>query len=174
MTQAEKKNHSESTGHQPEHQTEHRAVILFRSALVGAANMLPVPLVSDVLAQTLRRSLLQQIATLRRVEIQPAALDMLLSESEEHQRLTILSGLSGLFAWLKPRGRLRRMVTGLQFLRAVEQGIRVFHLASLLDHYAANYHAGGVIKEADARKLRDTMHEAVLAVEQERSMKKAA
>ena len=157
---ADKKN-NQSAGPKPEPQTEHRAVILFRSALVGAATMLPVPLVSDALAQTLRRSLLQQIASLRRVEIQGEALDTLLSESEERQRLTLLSGLSGLFAWLKPRGRLRRMVTGLQFLRAVEHSVRIFHLASLLDHYAANYHAGGVIKEADARKLRDAMDDAV-------------
>ena len=39
---ADKKN-NQSAGPKPEPQTEHRAVILFRSALVGAATMLPVP-----------------------------------------------------------------------------------------------------------------------------------
>lgn len=155
MTQSEKNDYSAA------HLSEHRPVILFRSALVGAATMLPVPLVSELLAQTLRKGLLQQVATLRRVEIEKDAVEALLTQSEERQRLTVLSALSGLFAWLKPRGRLRRMVAGLQFLRAVEEGVKIFHLASLLDHYAANYHGGGSIKVPDARKLRAAMDDAV-------------
>jgi hypothetical protein len=123
--------------------------------------MIPVPLVSDLLAQMLRRGLLKQIASLRHVELEKEAIDVLLSDSPERKRLGVLSMVSGVFAWLKPRGRMRRMVAFLQLLRGLEEGVRMFHLATLLDHYAAHYHAGGVLKESDATKLRAAMDEAV-------------
>lgn len=143
------------------HLSENRAVILFRSALVGASTMIPVPLVSDLLTQMLRRGLLKQVASLRHVELEKEAIDVLLTDSPERKRLGVLSMVSGVFAWLKPRGRMRRMVAFLQLLRGIEEGVRIFHLATLLDHYAAHYHAGGVLKESDATKLRAAMDEAV-------------
>lgn len=160
------KNHNDSAGSKSDefsaaHLSENRAVILFRSALVGASTMIPVPLVSDLLAQMLRRGLLKQVASLRHVELEKEAIDVLLTDSPERKRLGVLSMVSGVFAWLKPRGRMRRMVALLQLLRGIEEGVRIFHLATLLDHYAAHYHAGGVLKEADATKLRAAMDEAV-------------
>ena len=57
----------------------------------------------------------------------------------------------------------------LAVLRGVEAGARAFHVATLFEHYCARHHSGLVIHAADARRLRDTIDEAMDATQREMS-----
>lgn len=150
-----------------EHLEDHRAVILLRSALIGAATALPVPAVGDMLAGALSRGLIYHVARLRYVDIDEAAVDELLTQSPKKQRMTILSAVGGLLSLVGRRVKLRRIFAGLAVLRGIEAGARAFHVATLFEHYCARHHTGLVIHAADARRLRDTIDEAMDSTQRE-------
>src|SRR4051794_41798599 len=52
-----------------EHLAVHRRTILFRSLLSGAAGLVPVPYLDDILAGQVRAGLVRRLAELRRVDI---------------------------------------------------------------------------------------------------------
>jgi len=158
---------TEDTKHEPAHLQDNRAVIILRSALVGAASVLPLPGIGDALTGALRRGLMQHVAGLRHVDIEEDALDALLSESPKQRRLSLFSAVGGLASLLRPRKALRRMFVGLQVLRGVEEAARVFQMATLLDHYCAVHHLGPAITVDKARKLGEVMAEASLLAQRE-------
>lgn len=151
---------SQSTDQQTDHLTEHRQVILVRSVLVGAAKMLPVPGVSDMLGAALSRGLVYHVAQLRYVDIEDGAVEVLTAAQEKQGRLNLLSALGGLLSLLR-RGRMRRLFAGLAVLNGIEEGMRAFHTALLLDHYCAHHHTGVAIRADEARRLRQTIEESV-------------
>lgn len=150
--------------HSAEHLKEHRQVILVRSVLVGAAKMLPVPGVSDMLGAALSRGLVYHVAQLRYVDIEDGAVEVLTAAHEKQGRLNLLSALGGLLSLLR-RGRMRRLFAGLAVLHGIEEGMRAFHTALLLDHYCAQHHTGVAIRAEEARKLRQTIDESVKAAQ---------
>ncbi len=152
---------------EPGHLQQNRAVILLRSALVGAASILPLPGVTEALTGALRRGLMQHVAGLRHVDLEEPALDELLAESPKKKRLTVFSALGGLVSLLRPRQAFRRMFIGLAVLRGVEEGARAFQTATLLDHYCAVHHLGPGISVDKARRLRAVMEEATLIAQRE-------
>lgn len=152
-----------------EHLEDHRAVILLRSALIGAATALPIPAVGDMLASALSRGLIYHVARLRYVDIDEAAVDELLTQSPKKQRMSVLSAVGGLISLVGRRIKLRRVFAGLAVLRGVEAGARAFHVATLFEHYCARHHSGLVIHAADARRLRDTIDEAMDTTQREMS-----
>jgi hypothetical protein len=158
---------TDDTKHEPAHLQDNRAVIILRSALVGAASVMPLPGITDVLTSALRRGLMQHVAGLRHVDIEEDALDALLAESPKQRRLTVFSAVGGLASLLRPRKSLRRMFVGLQLLRGVEEGARVFQMATLLDHYCAVHHLGPAISVDKARKLAAVMAEASALAQRE-------
>ena len=158
---------TEETKQEPAHLHTNRPVIILRSILVGAATVLPVPGISEALTGSLRRGLMQHVAGLRKVDIEEDALDALLAESPKPKRLTLFSAAGGLASLLGPRKALRRMFVGLQVLRGVEEGARVFQLATLLDHYCAVHHLGPGISVDKARKLRSVIDQASATTQRE-------
>ena len=157
----------DDTKHEPAHLKDNRPVIILRSALVGAASVLPVPGVTEALTGALRRGLMQHVAGLRHVDLEEDALDALLSDSPKPKRLTLFSAIGGLATVLRPRQSLRRMFIGLQVLRGIEEGARAFQAATLLDHYCAVHHVGAGISVDKARRLRATMAEATALAQRE-------
>jgi len=157
----------EDTKQEPGHLQDNRSVILLRSALVGAASVLPLPGVTEALTGALRRGLMQHVAGLRQVDIEEPALDALLAESPKQKRLTVFSALGGLVSLLRPRQAFRRMFIGLAVLRGVEEGARAFQLATLLDHYCAVHHLGPGISVDKARRLRAVMDESTTIAQRE-------
>lgn len=157
----------DDTKHEPAHLQDNRAVIILRSALVGAASVVPVPGIGDALTGALRRGLMQHVAGLRHVDIEEDALDALLAESPKQRRLTVFSAVGGLASLLRPRKALRRMFVGLQVLRGLEEGARAFQMATLLDHYCAVHHLGPAISVDKARKLGEVMAEASVLAQRE-------
>jgi len=134
-------------------------VILARSVLIGAANMLPLPGISDKLGAALTRGLIYHVAQLRYVDIEEGAVETLMSPAEKQGRLSILSTVGSLLSLLR-RGRMRRLFAGLAVLNGLEEASRAFHVAMLLDHYCAQHHSGVAIRIEEARKLRQAMDEA--------------
>src|SRR3569832_1826176 len=96
----------------PQHLQEHRSLILVRSALIGAATVLPVPAVGELLARALRRGLVQHIVSLRHVDIDDEAVEALVTEPTERRRLGVLAALGGLASLFGRRGRFRRLFAG--------------------------------------------------------------
>jgi hypothetical protein len=139
---------------------ENRSVILLRSALVGAASVLPIPGVTEALTGALRRGLMRHVAGLRHVDIEEDAVDELLSEAPKSGRFTVFSAVNGAVSFLKPRRALRRMLVALQLVHGFEEAARVFQRATLLDHYCAVHHLGASITVDKARRLRKAMEEA--------------
>lgn len=158
---------TEDPKYEPAHLQENRKVIILRSALVGAASLLPLPGVTDALTGALRRGLLQHVAGLRHVDLEEAALDELLAESPKQKRLTLFSALGGLASLLKPRQAFRRMFVGLAVLRGVEEAAKAFQQATLLDHYCAVHHLGPAISVEKARRLRSVMGQASALAQRE-------
>jgi hypothetical protein len=152
---------------EPAHLKDHRAVISFRSALVGAASLLPVPGVAEALAGALRRGLMRHVTSLRHVDIEDEAVDALLAEAPGPRRFTVYSALSGAVAFLKPRRALRRMVAALQILHGIEEGVRMFQLATLVDHYCTMHHLGPSIGVDKARRLRRVIDESTITAQRE-------
>lgn len=145
----------------PEHLQEHRVLILVRSALIGAASILPVPAVGDLLATALRRGLVQHVAGLRHVDLDDEAVEVLVAAPEDRKRLGILSALGSLTSLLGRRGRFRRLFVGLVVLQGLEESSRAFHLATLVDHYCARHHVGAGLAPAEAKQLRASIDEAI-------------
>lgn len=137
----------------------HRQAIVVRSVLIGAAKMLPLPGVSDLLGAALSRGLVYHIAQLRYVDIEEGAVEALISPPEKQGRLNLLSTLGSLLSLLR-RGRMRRLFAGLAVLHGIEEGVRAFQMGTLLDHYCAQFHTGAAIRLEDARKLRQAMEAA--------------
>lgn len=157
----------EDTKYEPAHLQAHRKVILLRSALVGAASILPLPGVAEPLTGALRRGLMQHVAGLRHVDLEEAALDELLAETPKQKRLSLFSALGGLASLLRPRRALRRMFVGLAVLRGAEEAARAFQQATLLDHYCAVHHLGPAISVDKARRLRAVMEQASTLAQRE-------
>lgn len=144
-----------------EHLKQHRQVILVRSALIGAATVLPLPGVGDMLTEALSRGLIYHIARLRYVDIDEEAVDVLLAPPEKKQRLGLLSAVGGLASLLRKRTtKMRRLFAVLALLRGIEVASQAFHMATLLDHYCAQHHRGAAIRVEEARLLRASMDEA--------------
>lgn len=143
-----------------EHLLPQRQVILIRSALAGAAAALPLPGFSEMLSAALVRGLIYHVVRQRYVDIDEEAVEALLTPAEKANSLNVFSALGGLASLLRRRKRMRRLFAGLAVLHALEEGIRAFHTATLLDHYCARYHTGTGIYLEEAQKLRQNIDHA--------------
>ena len=150
------------------HLDAHRSVILFRSALIGAATAAPA--VGEMLVPALQRGLIHHVLGLWHLDIEDGAVEELIAVGPKAQSLSALSVVGGLLAVLRRTGRLRRLrrlFVGFTVLRGLEETSRAFHLATVLDHYCARHSVGAVIRPNDARRLRDAADRAVAAAQRE-------
>ncbi|MCS6914035.1 MAG: hypothetical protein RMK29_06670 [Myxococcales bacterium] len=142
-----------------EHLLDNRTQILIRSALVGLSGLIPVPPLAEYLMTSLRRGLLQYVAQSRQVDLDEAALDVLVAPRASEPLVSVTS-LAGLVAALR-RGRWSRRLLGVVLLvRQLDEALRAFQQATLMDHYCARYHLGPGIDAARAQALRASIEEA--------------
>ncbi len=142
-----------------QHLLHSRKLIIGRSLLSGLAGMVPVPALDDALVRGMRRGLLGSLAERRQVDIDQAALDVLCADGPTVQPTTVWTVLSSAIPVLRPRSWARRFLVGFLLLRRLDEVVRLFHLATLFDHYCARHHVGLAIDEAAARRLRPVFDE---------------
>jgi hypothetical protein len=145
-------------GDRGEHLLPNRPQILLRSLLVGLAGFIPVPPLSDYLTESLRRGLLRHVAQARQVDVDDAALDILVAPPED-QRLGTFAKVTGLVAALRPLRWSRRLLGAAVLLQGADESLRTFQQATLLDHYCARHHLGPAIDATRAQALRASMEE---------------
>ena len=141
-----------------EHLLPNRPQILLRSLLVGLAGFIPVPPLSDYLTESLRRGLLRHVAQARQVDVDDAALDVLVAPAGE-QRLGTFAKVTGIMAMLRPLRWSRRLLGAAVLLQQADESLRTFQQATLLDHYCAKHHLGPAIDATRAQALRASMEE---------------
>lgn len=140
------------------HLLPNRPQILLRSLLVGLAGLVPVPPLSDYLTESLRRGLLRHVAQARQVDVDDAALDVLVAPEGE-QALGTIAKVTGLLAALRPQRLARRLLGAAVLVKQADESLRAFQQATLLDHYCARHHVGAAIDATRAQALRASMEE---------------
>jgi len=139
------------------HLEGNRPLILERAAIAGAAGLLPLPLVDDLLAGAARGQLVKNIAERRGVGVDEAAVAVLAQLGEVGYRST--TALATRYAL---RRSFRRVAT--LFFAATHAGdfATTFAIATLFDHYCARHHVGPGLDADRARALRRCIDAAIV------------
>ncbi|MDB4971071.1 MAG: hypothetical protein JWN44_6760 [Myxococcales bacterium] len=141
-----------------EHLATHRRTILFRSLLAGAAGLVPVPYLDDILAGQVRAGLVRRIADLRRVDVDRNAVAELSLPSGGR----VLNAASmGAILIGGAKKVWRRVAASLLVVRRADEAMQTFQIGTLFDHYCARHHVGLGLDGTKARALRDAMDKAV-------------
>lgn len=141
-----------------EHLDRHRRLVLGRALLAGAAGLLPVPYLDDLLAAQVRAALLRRLADLRHVDVDHNAV----AELATLHGSRVLGAASVSAVVLGGARRVwRRVAASLVVVRRVDEVVQTFQVGTLFDHYCARHHVGLGLDGAKARRLRLAMDEAV-------------
>jgi hypothetical protein len=146
------------------HLKPNRRLILSRSLLAGAAGLLPVPYLDDLLASAARAALIRRLGDLRSVDLDANAVDEL--ASPRGGRLLGAASV-GALAIGGTRRAWRRLATSLLMVRRVDEAVQTFHVATLFDHYCARHHVGLGLDGRRATVLRAAIEEATRAAQAE-------
>jgi hypothetical protein len=141
-----------------EHLAIHRRLILFRSLISGAAGLVPVPYLDDLLAAQVRAGLVRRIADLRRVDVDRNAVSELATPSGS--RVLHAAGMGALLLGGAQRV-WRRVAASLLVVRRADEAMQSFQIGTLFDHYCARHHVGLGLDGAKARLLREAMEQAI-------------
>jgi uncharacterized protein (DUF697 family) len=140
------------------HLGSHRRLILGRALLSGAAGLVPVPYLDDLLAGQVRAGLVRRLADLRRVDIDGNAVAELATPTGS--RVLHAAGIGAVLlggaqkVW-------RRVAASILVVRRADEAMQTFQIGTLFDHYCARHHVGLGVDGAKAKKLRDTMDQAI-------------
>jgi len=141
-----------------EHLAVHRRTILFRSLLSGAAGLVPVPYLDDILAGQVRAGLVKRLAELRRVDVDRNAVAEL-SQPSGGRMLHAASVGAILIGGAKRVWR--RVAASILVVRRADEAMQTFQIGTLFDHYCARHHVGLGLDGTRARALRDAMDLAI-------------
>jgi uncharacterized protein (DUF697 family) len=141
-----------------DHLRVHRRLILSRALLSGAAGLLPVPYLDDLIAGQIRSTLVRRIADLRRVDVDANAVHEL--AEPHHGRLLQAAGTGALLLG-GARQIWRKVAASILVVRRVDEAVQTFQVGTLFDHYCARHHLGLGLDGRRARALREAMEEAV-------------
>lgn len=144
--------------HPAAHLAVHRRTILFRSLLSGAAGLVPVPYLDDILSGQVRAGLVRRIAELRRVDVDRNAVHEL-SQPSGGRVLNAASMGAILIGGAKKVWR--RVAASILVVRRADEAMQTFQIGTLFDHYCARHHVGLGLDGARARSLRDAMDQAI-------------
>jgi uncharacterized protein (DUF697 family) len=136
----------------------HRGLILSRSLVAGAAGMVPVPYLDDLLANLVRESLIRRLAELRNVDADAAAVQAV--STPRGSRLLTAATL-GSAALGGTRRIFRRVAASLLVVRRVDEAMQTFQVGTLFDHYCARHHVGMGLDAQRAAQLRTVMERAM-------------
>ena len=134
-----------------EHLKPNRSLILSRALLAGAAGLIPVPYVDDLLAGAVRSALIRRIAEIRGVDVDANAIEELAHPTGS--RVLSAAGM-GAIAVGGTRRVVRKIATALLFVRRVDEAIQTFYLGTLFDHYCARQHVGAGLDGKKAQAVR--------------------
>jgi hypothetical protein len=137
-----------------------RPLILSHSLLAGAAGLVPIPFVDDLLADAVRAALLRRIAEIHKVDVDPQAIAALRSPHSPHWSVLGAARLSVL-AIGGTRRMVRRLATSLLLMRRADEAVETFQVATLFDHYCARHHVGLGLDGDKARRLRHAIERAI-------------
>jgi hypothetical protein len=140
------------------HLDTNRPLILGRSLVAGAAGLLPVPYLDDVLANMVRESLIRRLAEIRNVDIEPPAVQLI---AAPHGSRLLTAATLGSAALGSTRRVFRRVAASLLLVRRVDEAMQTFQVGTLFDHYCAKHHVGLGLDSARATKLRIAMDRAI-------------
>jgi uncharacterized protein (DUF697 family) len=141
-----------------EHLRANRGLILSRGLLAGAAGMLPVPYVDDLLAGAIRSALIRRLAEIRQVDVDANAVEAL-AHPYGSRVLTAVS--AGAIAIGGTRRIVRKLAVTLLLMRRVDEAVQTFHIGTLFDHYCATKHLGPGLDGKRALLLRQAMEHAI-------------
>jgi len=136
----------------------HRRLILGRALLSGAAGLVPVPYLDDLLAGQVRAGLVRRIAELRRVDVDGNAVAELATPTGS--RVLHAAGLGAVLlggaqkVW-------RRVAASILVVRRADEAMQTFQIGTLFDHYCSRHHVGLGVDGAKAKTLRDAMEQAI-------------
>jgi hypothetical protein len=141
--------------------------------MAGAAGLLPVPYLDDLLAGAVRANLIRRLGEIRRVDLDANAVDSLTwpRGSRLLQAATFGSAALG-----QSRRLFRRVAASLLVVRRADEALHTYQIGVLFDHYCASHHQGFGLDGKRAGDLRIAMDEAIARArgEQfERAFKKA-
>ena len=140
------------------HLGSHRRLILGRALLSGAAGLVPVPYLDDLLAGQVRAGLVRRLADLRRVDVDGNAVAELATPTGS--RVLHAAGLGAVLlggaqkVW-------RRVAASILVVRRADEAMQTFQIGTLFDHYCARHHVGLGLDGAKAKTLRDAMDKAI-------------
>lgn len=141
-----------------QHLDLHRRMILGRALLSGAAGLVPVPYIDDLLAGQVRAALVRRLADLRRVDVDGNAVAELATPT--HSRVLHAAGMGAILLGGAKRV-WRRVAASILVVRRVDEVVQTFQIGTLFDHYCARHHVGLGLDGAKARALRQAMDQAI-------------
>jgi len=142
-----------------EHLAHNRRMLIGRSIASAIAGSLPVPLVEEWLASTIKRRTIAKLAESHAIDISNAALRAIADGPGRAPEWTDVAG-GTLAGRLLTRG-WKRLLIGAIAVRRTSAAGRTFLIATLFDHYCARLHVGLGLDEADAAELRSVMDQAI-------------
>jgi uncharacterized protein (DUF697 family) len=140
-----------------DHLKSNRGLILSRALLAGAAGMLPVPYIDDLLAGAVRSALIRRLGEIRSVDLDANAIEEL-----AHPRGSrLLSAASmGAIALSGTKRVFRKVAASILIVRRVDEAVQTFQIGTLFDHYCAKHHVGLGIDHKRAILVRYSMDQA--------------
>jgi hypothetical protein len=140
------------------HLALHRRLILGRALLSGAAGLVPVPYLDDLLAGQVRSALVRRIAELRRVDVDMNAVAEL--STPTGSRVLHAAGIGAVLLG-GAKKVWRRVAASLLVVRRADEAMQTFQIGTLFDHYCARHHIGLGLDGGKARALREAMDQAI-------------
>jgi uncharacterized protein (DUF697 family) len=141
-----------------QHLDLHRRLVIGRSLLAGAAGLVPVPYLDDLVANAIRSALLRQLAERRAVDVDNNAVAEL---TTPHGSRLLGAATLGAVALGGARRAWRHVATSILFVRRADEAVQTFQVGTLFDHYCARHHVGLGLDGTRARQLRLAMDQAI-------------
>jgi len=140
------------------HLALHRRLILGRALLSGAAGLVPVPYLDDLLAGQVRAGLVRRVAELRRVDVDANAVAELATPTGS--RVLHAAGVGAVLLG-GARKVWRHVAASIVIVRRADEAMQTFQIGTLFDHYCARHHVGLGLDGGKARALREAMEQAI-------------
>ena len=149
--------------HRHEHLLPHRRLIVTRALAAGLVGLVPLPLLDDWAAATLRRGAVRRLAEARRVDLGAEAARAVADGEVPPPSWRTLLRSTALPMLLARAWRKAFVVFALA--RRAEEVSRTFAMLTLFDHYCARLHVGAGLSRESGREVRAAIDDALLAAQ---------
>lgn len=135
-----------------------RQLIISRSLASSLASLFPVPYLDEALAARIRESMIERLADIRSVDLDPGVAAAI--ASPQPSTLINAAGL-GAMALAATRRIWRRVATSIFLYKRVDEAMTSYQVGTLFDHYCQKHHSGAAIDPIRAVKLRRAFEESI-------------